>query len=117
MAPEPVTPRLSAGKSIEVRRKKSIKYEITCPNVGCNESLDVTGLAVGLCIDCPNCDNTTWVPGFTIKWWFKTKNFIITIIVTIILSFLTSLLYDEYKDTFFNLINGTKFNKESKNGD
>ena len=84
----PDLPTLSDGSRIQFEKKTTLV--ITCPNPNCNNQLDITNLSFGTVIECPNCNNITWVPEQKPKWWFKLKNFILTIIISFIIGLVSS---------------------------
>ena len=98
MEQSPSPPRLTGSSGISISRKVSLVLD--CPNPNCKQPLNVSNLAVGTHIQCPHCDNVTWVPEFKPRWWFQVKNFITSIIVAFIIGVLSSLtatwLYQKY---------------------
>lgn len=73
---------------------EKIIIEIECPNPACREKLNITNLRPLIAIKCPKCNNVTLVPLLNSKWWQRTKNFIISIIIAIISSILATVLLE-----------------------
>jgi hypothetical protein len=81
-------PSISPGPSIEIR--KDVRKILRCPNSSCQKDIDVTNLNFGTNIKCEKCGNVTWVPEYKLKWWFKLRTFILTIILSFILGVIAS---------------------------
>jgi hypothetical protein len=98
MEQSPSPPKLIGTSGISISKKVLLVLE--CPNPTCKHSMDVSHLALGTHIQCPRCNNVTWVPEFKPRWWFQGKNFITSIIVAFIIGVLSSLtatwLYQKY---------------------
>lgn len=81
-----VQPQLAGGDELKINRK--VFFTISCPK--CDQDLNVTGLSGGHNVTCPSCGNITILPDFKPRWWFKARNFILTILLSLIIGFLSS---------------------------
>lgn len=74
--------------------------EVPCPNPDCDHKLDITSINYGTKIKCQNCSNVTWTPLYEEKWWQKTKGFIISLLISLVVgvsgSLIASTIYDSY---------------------
>ncbi|MUH72000.1 hypothetical protein [Psychrosphaera haliotis] len=59
--------------------------EVPCPNPECDHKLDITSINYGTKIKCQNCDNITWTPTYEEQWWQKTKGFVLSIILSLLI--------------------------------
>lgn len=77
-------PEIVSNNPVVINTKKV--SEIDCPNPNCRNTLRIDQLDFGVSVACPHCKNITYNP-FEVKkhWWFKMRNFIISIILTLII--------------------------------
>lgn len=71
---------ITGGPLVKVQRK--ILESIPCPK--CYKTIDVSDVRAGANVKCYICGNITPVPESKSRWWFKTGNFIIAILASII---------------------------------
>src|ERR1043166_4672073 len=88
MSGSPIQPRLTGDGQVTVTRRELLTFD--CPN--CKESLNITGLAFGTTIACPNCGNVTWTPEWKPRWWFTARNFILSLILAFFIGVFSSLV-------------------------
>lgn len=62
---------------------------VNCP--GCSQALDISDVKVGASIECPKCKNITWAPEYVPRWWYRTANFIASILVAFLVGVLSSI--------------------------
>jgi hypothetical protein len=71
--------------------KEKVVRQIDCPNPECDASLDITNVNTGIKIGCASCNNVTLVPdsgNINIK---KTIGYIMGLILSFIIGFLSSM--------------------------
>jgi len=94
-------PSIIDGPRLEIKR--AVEFDIPCPK--CHKQIRVTQIEAGAVIKCPHsrCGNVIWRPEYVPRWWAKTKNFVLSLIVSFILgffaSFLASLAFEKYTDS------------------
>lgn len=93
----PQPPNLKGGSRIVITRRET--FALDCPK--CKKPLDVTDLAFGTNIECPSCQNITWRPEHTPKWWFRLRNLFLANLLSFILGIIASIvgtwIYSEYE--------------------
>lgn len=72
----PHPPKLTGGPPLVVAKREIVTFD--CPK--CGQSLDITGVAVGASIECTGCQNVTWAPEYIPRWWYRTRNFGISVV-------------------------------------
>jgi len=91
----PAPPRLTGGGHIEVTKR--IQTMVGCPK--CLRPLDITDVRVGSSIECPHCTNVTWTPEYVPRWWYRARNYTLSLIgafvVGVISSYVASYLWDQ----------------------
>ena len=88
MSDVPQLPTLSGGSPISIKERKVLSLD--CPK--CKTQLDVTNLSFGTNIECPSCRNVTWCPEFKAHWWFRLRNYLISLSISFVLGVGASLL-------------------------
>lgn len=86
-------PKLT-GKD-EIKLKKKTVYTLSCPK--CDSDMDVTSVSPNTYIECQKCHNVTWRPDYDPPWWAKTRNFTISLIVALIVGFVSNVIFDNFK--------------------
>src|SRR6266481_7128645 len=87
-APDEQLPLLTAGPRIVARVVH--RTVVDCPR--CGRALNVTDVAVGMTIKCPEpCGNVTWRPETKEHWWFPLRRFIGATLLSFVLGVLSSL--------------------------
>lgn len=66
--------------------------EVDCPNPKCDHKLDITSINYGTKIECQGCSNVTWTPLYEQRWWQKTKGFILSVMLSLVLGVSGSLI-------------------------
>jgi uncharacterized paraquat-inducible protein A len=88
MSDVPRLPTLSGGSPITIKERKILSLD--CPK--CKSPLDVTNLSFGTNIECPSCKNITWCPEFKPHWWFRLRNYLLSLLVSFVLGVAASLV-------------------------
>ncbi|MEW8410206.1 MAG: hypothetical protein AB2696_15315 [Candidatus Thiodiazotropha sp.] len=71
-------------------QEKHIK-QVDCPNPACDGVLDITNVNIGTKIKCKNCNNVTWLPDYTKKWWEKPGSILAGLLISFIIGVMSSL--------------------------
>lgn len=93
-------PSIIDGPKLEIKR--AVEFDIPCPK--CNKDIRVTQIEAGAVIKCPHsrCGNVIWRPEYIPPWWAKTKNFVLSLVVSFVLGFVSSFLasaaFEKYAD-------------------
>ncbi len=87
MSDVPQAPKLAGGAPISITKQEIVSLD--CPK--CKQSLNVTNLAFGTNIECPDCKNVTWRPEFKPKWWFRLRNLVFANFLSFVLGVAASL--------------------------
>ncbi len=90
----PAPPRLLGGDGIAVTRR--IQTMLRC--LKCRKSLDITDVKVGTTIGCPECGNITWAPEYVPRWWYRMRNFVLSLIIALAVGVAASLTADFLRD-------------------
>ena len=94
-------PSIIDGPRMEIKR--AVEFDNPCPK--CHKEIRVTKIEAGAVIRCPHarCGNVIWRPEYIPPWWAKTKNFVISLVVTFVLgfvaSFLASMAFEKYTNS------------------
>lgn len=65
--------------------------QFDCPNPDCDEKIDITNINVGTKLKCRTCENVTWLPDYSNKWWQKPVSIIGGLFLSFIIGFLASI--------------------------
>ena len=71
--------------------KETVIRQIDCPNPKCDASLNITNVNTGTKIGCASCNNVTLVPDYKNKNKKKTVGYIMGLILSFIIGFLSSM--------------------------
>jgi len=108
-----VVPKLSNSPKLKIDKKSY--FTLPCPK--CKQDLNVTGIQEGHDIACPLCKNITIVPSFRPRWWHKTRNFILSVIIALVIGIVSSIVGSHiYSDWSQNVDNNSTMQKGDSNG-
>lgn len=97
MSDVPQAPKLAGGAPISITKQEILSLD--CPK--CKSALNVTDLAFGTNIECPDCKNVTWRPELKLNWWFRLRNLVIANLFSFVIgfsaSFAATAIYENYK--------------------
>ena len=105
-----VAPNLSNSPQLKI--DKQVYYTLPCPK--CSKDLNVTGIQEGRNVECPKCKNITILPSFRPRWWHTTRNFILSVIVSLIIGMASSLVASYI---YYNVAQNTADNLTLQKGD
>lgn len=66
-------------------------FTFSCPNPQCDIVMDVTKIQGDTFVEC-DCGNVTWMPGYKPPWWIKTRNFVLSLIASLLIGIISTLL-------------------------
>ena len=98
---DPAGPIVLGSSPIKVTQETVRLLKVPCP--ACEKPLNVTMIEPGALIECPDCHNKTWVPTYVPKWWHKTRHFIASLVVSIIVGYLAHIITLWLMDIIHNL--------------
>ena len=88
MSQPPIPPRLTEDGELAVTKRTFVTFD--CPK--CHRSLDITRVAFGTTIECPECKNITWAPEYRPKWWHKTRHFVASVFIALVIGILSTIM-------------------------
>ncbi|ENK2025156.1 BRcat domain-containing protein [Vibrio alginolyticus] len=93
----PSLPNQIDNDPISVQERRIRQFD--CPNPNCESSIDITNVNVGTKIQCTACQNVTWLPDYSKKWWQKPLSILSGLFLSFLIGIASSMTATWLSDT------------------